>query len=587
MQSPLTPDQLQAMEKNALLNAVSHAGKAEIGAVVSKSLGESPALRTMAKEVAKTAAEVVRRVNSLSPAEQEKLLEDRYPGARAAKDQKKAAQKADEEAKHEQLPPLVGATEGKVVLRLPPEPSGYMHIGHAMAGVINDTYKRFYKGELWLRFEDTNPKKVRKAYYQSFREGYTWLGIAWDHEKNVSSDIEILYEHATRLIMHGDAYACSCPSDLVKKLRFEGAPCEHRDQSVEQNLELWEGMLSRKFKEGEYVIRLKGDLSNLDHSLRDPNIMRTIDFPHPVVGDKYVVWPIYDFENVVEDMLCGVTHVLRSSEFHVALQDRLRMLLGFPEVFVEQFSRFNFKGTPVQKRLLRPLVEEKVVAGWDDPRMPTIEGVRRRGILSEAIRQFTILVGYTKTEHTFDWSLLFAVNRKILDPVSRRLFFVPDPVRVKVRGAPPRAVSIPFHPTQEKFGRRQISLAADATILLPSSDISALQEGDLFRLMDLYNVRLASKGGRLAMAEYAGDELRYDLKKLQWVPDDAEKKAVEVLEPSELYNEDGSVNPNSLTARKGFAEASFASLQQGEIVQFPRYGFVRLDSPGKCILAHP
>jgi glutamyl-tRNA synthetase len=462
-----------------------------------------------------------------------------------------------------------------------------MHIGHAMAGVINDAYKRFYKGELWLRFEDTNPKKVKKAYYQSFRDGYSWLGIAWDHEKSVSSDMEIIYGHARRLIEQGSAYACACPADRVKKLRFEGIACEHRDQPVEKNLEIWEGMLARKYKEGEYVIRLKGDMANLDHSLRDPNLMRVIDFPHPLVGTKYVVWPIYDLENVVEDHICGVTHVLRSSEFHVALQDKLRELLGFPEVFVEQFSRFNFKGTPVSKRLLRPLVEEKVVAGWDDPRMPTIEGVKRRGILPEAIRQFTMLVGYTKTEHTFDWSLLFAVNRKILDPISRRLFFVPDPVLVKVRGASERSISIPYHPTQERFGKRQISVAADPSVLIPSSDLSALKAGDLFRLMDLYNVRLVSKRDRVADAEYAGDELRYDLRKLQWVQDDDKKKAVEVLEPSELYDEDGTVNTNSLASRTGFAEASFAALQVGDVVQFPRYGFVRVDAAGRCVLAHP
>jgi glutamyl-tRNA synthetase len=213
--------------------------------------------------------------------------------------------------------------------------------------------------------------------------------------------------------------------------------------------------------------------------------------------------------------------------------------------------------------------------------------VKRRGILPEAIRQFTMLVGYSKTEHTFDWSLLFAVNRKILDPVSRRLFFVPDPVQVKVRGAPARTVFIPFHPTQENFGKRQISVAEDPTILVPSGDIAAMKAGDLFRMMDLFNVRLVSKGERTAEAEFAGEELRYDLRKLQWVPDDANKMAVEVLEPSELYNEDGTVNPNSLVVRKGFAEPSFAALEVGEIVQFPRYGFVRVDSPGKCILAHP
>jgi len=586
MPSALTPGHLKAMERNALLNAVDHAGKAEVGAVVGKSMGESPELRSMAKEVAKAAAAVVARVNSISPEEQKKLLEDEYSDALMARDLKKATQKADEKAHASQFPPLPNAIKGAVVLRLPPEPSGYMTIGHAMAGVINAAYRDMYEGELWLRFEDTNPKKVRKDYYQSFRDGYTWVGIRWDHEKNVSSDMEVLYFHARRLIEMGQAYACSCPADLVKKLRGEGNGCEHRTRSVEANVAVWDGMLSRQYKEGEWVIRLRGEMENLDHSLRDPNILRIISASHPEVGTKYVVWPVYDFEVVVEDKLCGVTHVLRSSEFHVSLQDRIRELLGFPGVVVEQFSRFNFKGTPVSKRLLRPLVEQKVVTGWDDPRMPTIEGVKRRGIVPEAIRQFTLQVGYGKTEHTYDWSLLFAVNRKILDPISIRVFFVPDPLLLKVRGAPSRTVSIPFHPTYGSLGKRDISVPSDPDLWVPSGDVSTLKEGEVFRLMDLYNVRI-SKRGKVSHAEFVGDERMQELRKVQWVVDDSDKRDVEVLEPSELYLDDETLNPDSLKVRKGFAEAAFAGLAPGDIVQFPRYGFVRVDGPGRCVLAHP
>ncbi|HVC27041.1 MAG TPA: glutamate--tRNA ligase [Nitrososphaerales archaeon] len=586
MPSSLTPDQLQAMERNALLNAVGHGGTAAIGAVVSKSLGESPELRAMAKEVAKAAGEAVARVNSLSPEEQQKLLEDKFPDALRARDLKKAAQKADEKAHASQFPPLPNATKGRVVLRLPPEPSGYMTIGHAMAGVINSAYRDMYEGELWLRFEDTNPRKVKNEYYQSFRDGYTWVGIRWDHEKNVSADMEVLYYHARRLIEMGAAYACSCPADLVKKLRGEGKPCEHRLRSTEANVAVWDGMLSRKHKEGEWVIRLKGEMGDLDHSLRDPNILRVIDASHPVTGTKYVVWPVYDFEVVVEDKLCGVTHVLRSSEFHVALQDRIRGLLGFPGVVVEQFSRFNFKGTPVSKRLLRPLVEEKVVTGWDDPRMPTIEGVKRRGIVPEAIRQFTLQVGYGKTEHTYDWSLLFAVNRKILDPVSPRIFFAPDPLLLKVKGAPSRNLSLPFHPTYESLGKRDVAVSAGPGLWVPRADVAAMKEGEVFRLMDLYNVRL-SKRGKVSHAEFVGDERMQELRKVQWVVDDSDKREVKVLEPSELFLEDETPNPDSLKVRKGFAEPAFADLAEGDIVQFPRYGFVRVDGPGRCVLAHP
>ena len=586
MPSSLTPDHLHAIEKNALLNAVAHGGKADPGAVVGKSVGESPELRGMAGEVARAAADVVKRVNSLSLKEQQQLLEDKYPDALAARDQKRAQQRAEEKAHSSQFPPLRQAVKGRVVLRLPPEPSGYMTIGHAMAGVINAAYRDMYEGELWLRFEDTNPRKVREDYYQSFREGYKWVGIRWDHEKNVSSDMEVLYFHARRLIEMGAAYACSCPADRVKELRFEGKACEHRARSVDENIKVWEAMLGRRFKEGEWVIRLRGNMADLDHSLRDPNILRVIHASHPVVGTKYVVWPVYDFEVVVEDKLCEVTHILRSSEFHVALQDRIRELLGFPMVEVEQFSRFNFKGTPVSKRLLRPLVEEKVVSGWDDPRMPTIEGVKRRGILPEAIRQFTLQVGYGKTEHTFDWSLLFAVNRKILDPISLRVFFVPDPTILKVKGGPPRDLSIPFHPTYETLGTRSITVPADPELWVPHADVSAMKPGEVFRLMDLYNVRL-TKRGKSSEAEFVGDERLQEVRKVQWVLNDAEKNDIKVLEPAELFLADEKPNPDSLKVRKGYAEAAFADLAKGDIVQFPRYGFVRVDGPGRCVLAHP
>jgi len=561
------------MEKYALQNAVKHDGKAEVGAVVSKVLGDTPALRTMAKEVARVAAEVVRGVNAMSPQAQLETLKEKYP---------EAAQAPEKKEGRVGLPPLDGAEKGKLVVRLPPEPSGYMHIGHAMAGTINDVYKQEYDGKLWLRFEDTNPRKVQKRYYESFRKGYSWLGIKWDYEKNVSSDVELLYEHIQDLIEAGSAYACSCAPEVMKKLRFEGTACEHRGQTPERNLAIWDEMLGRKHKEGTYVIRLKGDMSSLDYSIRDPNIARIIDYPHPLTLDKYCVWPTYDFEVVVEDQVCGVTHILRSSEFHVGLQELVRNLLGFPAISVTQFSRFNFQGTPVQKRLLRPLVEEKLVTGWDDPRMPTIEGVIRRGIIPEAIRRFTVEVGYTKSEHTFDWSLLLSVNRKILDPVTKRVYFVPDPVSLTVQGAPVKQVTIPFHP-QEKLGERTIDTAG--LFFVPSADISKMNEGQVFRLIELYNVKLLSKAADGVVCSFESEEMIPDSRKLQWVTQE-DSHGVEVLEPSELYNEDGTFNKDSLKTRLGVAERSFDDLKQGDIVQFLRYGFVRVDAPSRCVLTH-
>jgi glutamyl-tRNA synthetase len=569
----LPEDAGASAERNALLNALRHSGRAEVGAVISKVIGEFPELKTMARSVAAAAGEAVKRINSMTPQQQEALLKERYPDAQV--EQKAQANE------REGLPPLPNAGVA-VVLRLPPEPSGYMHIGHAMAGLINYIYRETYSGKLWLRFEDTNPKKVEKRYYDSFRRGYTWLGVRWDEEKNVSSDVELIYGYGRRLLERGEAYACTCDAEKVKKLRFDGVACEHRgQQDVEKNLSIWEGMLAKRFKEGEVVIRLRGDLGSLDYSMRDPNLFRIIEKEHPLTGTKYCVWPVYDFEVVIEDEICHVSHILRSSEFHVGLQEKLRELFSFGKIEVIQFSRFNFKGTPVQKRLLRPLVQEHLVEGWDDPRMPTIEGIRRRGILPRAIREFTLQVGYTKSEHEYDWSLLFAVNRKLLDPISRRLFFVPNPVKLEIEGAPRLPVTIPFHPEND-LGKRTISVGGE--VYLPLDDLRKISVGETFRLMELYNVKLVSNEGDKVRATYAGEALVRESRKVQWVT--PEGLVLRVLEPSELYREDGTFNTESLKVREGLVEPHFANLSIDEIIQFPRYGFCRVDSKDTCVLAH-
>ncbi len=561
---------LDSMERNALMNASRHGGRADMGAVMSKVLGEFPEIRSKASEVAKELKNVVESVNSLSASDQAALLERKYPGAEAPKGKEGRVG----------LPPLPDAVKGKVVVRLPPEPSGFMHIGHAMAFTVNYLYKEEYDGKLWLRFEDTNPRKASRRYYDSFRRGISWLGITWDFEKNVSEDTELIYGYGKRLLDEGKAYACECDEATVKKLRFDGTVCQHRSRPPEENLAAWEEMLSGKFAEGSIVIRLKGEMGNPDYSLRDPNLFRVIDHDHVVTGKRYRVWPTYDLANTVEDEICGVTHVLRSAEFHTSLQQKVREMLGFRKVDVIQFSRYNFKGTPVQKRLLRPLVESGMVSGWDDPRMPTVDGIRRRGILPETIRQFTLQVGYTRTEHEYDWSLLFAVNRKLLDPVTKRVFFVPNPVRLAVRGAASRRVVAKFHPDADLGAR---TLEAGDEFFVPADDISSLELGSVFRLLDLYNVELTS-GGANPTAKFVGEALIQGTRKLQWVTPAHEE--IKVLVPGLLFDEKGEYNKDSLLEVRGFAEPSASSLKEGDIVQFPRFGFCRKDSPGTFIMAH-
>jgi len=564
----ISDDALASIEAGALLNATRHGGKAEVGAVVGRVLAEFPEFRHSAGEVAAAVKSAVGRVNQLSLSEQEALLKAKYPGA----------EKPAEKEGRVGLPPLPNAVKGKTAFRIPPEPSGFMHIGHAMAFTINSIYAETYDGVLWLRFEDTNPKRVALRYYESFRQGIRWLGIRLDCEKNVSDDMDLIYGYGRRLIQEDKAYSCSCDQEKVKRLRFEGKACVHRDAPIEKSLAVWEKMLAKKVSEGESVIRFKGDMQNLNYSLRDPNLFRVIRKAHPLTGERYTLWPTYDIANIIEDEVCGITHILRSSEFRTELQRRIREALGFRVLDVIQFSRYNFKGTPVHKRLLRPLVEEKLVSGWDDPRMPTVEGLKRRGVIPEAIREFTLQVGYTKSEHEYDWSMLLSVNRKLLDPCSKRIFFVPDPIELSVEGAPKRKVTIPFHPEME-LGEREI--ATSNTFFVPRSDLMTMKKGATFRLMELYDVELTSAGAE-PKARYAGEELVREMKKFQWVT--SEGVEVKVLEPGLLFNEEGTFNKDSLGEAKGLAEAAFASLKPGEIIQFPRFGFCRVDSARTCIL---
>lgn len=567
----LPAEALSSIERHALVNASLHGGKADVGAVMSRVLGEFPPLRSDPTRVAEEVRSVVERVNAMSLQEQSGLLQSKYPDVVVAR-------RGEEEA--HRLPPLPGAVKGRTSFRLPPEPSGFMTIGHAMAFTVNSLYKEMYDGELWLRFEDTNPKKIAKRYYDSFRQGIEWLGIEYDHEKNISEDIEVMYEYGRRMVMEGKAYACSCGAAKVKELRFAGTECEHRDAPVDKNLRVWDELLGKMHGEGTYVIRFKGDMKNANYSLRDPNVFRVIEHSHPITLDRYTLWPTYDIANTIEDHICRITHILRSSEFHNDLQALLRRSLNLRHVEVIQFSRYNFKGTPVAKRLLRPLVEGNLVSGWDDPRMPTVEGVRRRGILPQAIRQFTQQVGYTKAEHVYDWSMLFSLNRKLLDPVSKRLFFVPDPVAIRVQGAPDKEVTIPFHP-EKNLGTRTVKTSGE--FYVPSSDLKVMKKGSVFRLMDLYNVELTSAGAR-ATTKYSGEKLSPDTRKVQWVtPSHVD---VSVLVPDVLYDDEGVFNKKSLSEVQGFAEEAASSLSLGDVVQFPRFGFCRLDSPQSFILAH-
>ncbi|TFH02038.1 MAG: glutamate--tRNA ligase, partial [Candidatus Thorarchaeota archaeon] len=278
------------------------------------------------------------------------------------------------EIKEKELAPLPGDTEN-VVVRIPPGPEKYPHMGHAISFMINYMYAEKYKGKVWLRFEDTNPDKCKREFYDVIKQGLRWLGIEWGLEKNESDSLKMYYTRAKRLIDSDNAYVCTCDVETVRNNRRSGKVCDCRINSVEENLKLWQKMFD-EFKQGEAMLRLKGDIEAKDTSFRDPMLMRINDTPHCWTGNKFRVWPGYDFTNAIEDSECGITHVLRSNEFNTRLQKHLRELMGYkkhPE-YVE-YGRYNIIGGVTKGRVIRELVENGTVSGWDDPRLMTVKAI--------------------------------------------------------------------------------------------------------------------------------------------------------------------------------------------------------------------
>ena len=418
----------------ALKNSVDHGGKAQLDAVVSKILGSRPELRKSVKEVMADIKSLVQHVNSLSLQEQKSILEDLSPG----QPQKKPSSVQTEQT----LPPLKDAVHGAVVTRFPPEPNGYPHIGHAKAAIIDEEYARMYGGKLILRFDDTNPLKEKLEYYDAISEGLEWLGVRPDVVKNTSDDIALLHSYGRKLVELEGAYVCTCKQERMHDLRAKGLPCECRaEHSIA--LERLGRFFDGGYEQNQAIIRFKGDMADQNTAMRDPALFRILEGTHPKLGDNIRVWPTYDFAAPVEDSVDGVTHAMRTKEYELRNELYFEILerLGLRKPAMIEFSRLEFEGVPVSKRKIRPLIDNGTIQSWDDPRLPTLKSFRRRGFVPEAIRKFVLSLGITLAETKPPFEALEAFNRKIIDPISPRLFFVKNPVTVQIKNAKKRTWS--------------------------------------------------------------------------------------------------------------------------------------------------
>jgi glutamyl-tRNA synthetase len=554
----------------ALQNAFQFNGKANSKAVIGKVIATLQKEGLSPKEIIPVVNKITSEVNKLSLEDQKKELEDIAPEL-LIKEKKE---------RDFSLPKLPNAEMGKVVTRFPPEPNGYLHIGHAKAAIVDFEYARMYEGKFILRFDDTNPENAHPEFYDAQKEDLLWLDVEWDEEYNTSDNIEKHYKLAEQLIKQNHAYVCTCDSSYIKECRFNGKECDCRCIDTGESLDIWKEMISSSVDGA--ILRLRGEMTCVNTAMRDPTLFRIIEKEHPLQGNKYRVWPTYDFSGAVEDSISGVTHPFRTKEYE--LRDecyyRLLDLLSIRRPHLMEFARLSIEGMPVSKRKIKPLIDRGDVLGYDDIRLPTLRGLKKRGILPQAIKKFVLEQGISKVESTVTFGILEAANRKIIDPITKRYFYVSDPVKLIVDNAPNKKKDIYFHPRDKKLGSRTIHTGN--IFYVEKKDIEQLKVGDVFRLKDLFNVKL-KKIEEEIIGEYCGEDLISDSLKIQWTTDtyvDLSVYVPHLLFVGEKFNKD------SLEKIDGFAEQSVSDIKNNEIVQFERFGFVRIEKIDNKIIGY-
>ena len=561
----------------ALENALEHGSAPRAGPIVSRLLAVDPSLRPQAGAVGAAAAEAVRWVEGLAPetrAEELARLGGPSEPVRSVR------------AGRPELPDLPGALPGKVVLRMAPFPSGALHIGNSRMVFINDHYRTRYQGKLLLVFDDTvgsEEKRVDAELFDVIREDLEYAGVPVDSVFYKSDRLPIFYDWGRRTIETGAAYVCTCAAEVLREHRRVGASCDHRDQTVPETLEGWQRMLDGGYAVGEAVLRLRTHMDDPDPAFRDRVLFRLSDLDHPRVGRKYRVWPMLEFSWAVDDVLLGVTHVIRGKDLQI--EDRMEQflwkVLGLTGPPFVHWGILRVNEAKLSKSKSYREVKSGEFDGWADPRTWSIRSLVRRGISADSLREFTLSFGISLADIEVPAETLYAMNRVRIDPTTPRRAFALDPVRVEVDGAPPELnrIELPNHPERPELGRR--SVPAGPAFYLPRADVERLA-GTEVRLKELMNLQLEPAPlppGGTARARFLGTENR-KIPRLQWV---GAAGAV----PVEVLRTDGQWE-------RGLGEEALASARPGDLFQFERFGFVRVEdshrpgaTPVRVCYGHP
>lgn len=506
--------------------------------------------------------------------------------------------------------------------RFPPEPNGFLHIGHAKSICLNFELAKDYQGRCNLRFDDTNPEKESLEYINAIKKDIEWLGFSWHKECYSSNYFAQFYQYAQELIKKDLAYVCFLDAEQTREYRGTltqaGKNSPHRANSVEQNLALFTQMKNKEFKQGECVLRAKIDMASPFICLRDPTLYRVRFQTHHQTSDDWCIYPMYDFAHCISDAIEAISHSLCTLEF----QDNRRLydwILEHLDDFNRpdrphqyEFSRLNLERTLMSKRKLQQLVENKLVTGWDDPRMPTISGLRRRGYTPKSIIEFTNRIGISKIDSTTDMAILESCIRDDLNANAPRSMAVLNPIKVIISNYPTdqlETLSAPIHPQNEAMGKRDIFFgreiyidANDFTETPPNNKYKRLAINKEVRLRNAYVINATE-----ATTDEAGNIIvyaTYDAQTLGKNPADGRKvkgvihfvEASKALKASfmiyeqlldDSYNPDDptpAINPNSAHCQQGFVEPELINAQPYAAYQFEREGYFCRDNQSKDLV---
>ncbi|KVX02394.1 glutamine--tRNA ligase [Shewanella frigidimarina] len=514
---------------------------------------------------------------------------------------------------------LKSGKHSQVHTRFPPEPNGYLHIGHAKSICLNFGIAKDYQGQCNLRFDDTNPEKEDINYVKSIQEDVRWLGFEWSGDIRYSSNyFDQLHQYAVELITKGLAYVCFLNGEQTREyrgsLKEPGKNSPYRDTSVEENLALFEKMRKGEFKEGECALRAKIDMASPFMCMRDPIIYRIRFAHHHQTGDKWCIYPMYDFTHCISDAIENITHSICTLEFqdnrrlYDWVLDHLNDFQAPNRTRQYEFSRLNLEYTLMSKRKLNDLVTRKLVDGWDDPRMPTIAGLRRRGYTSASIREFCLRIGVTKQENLIEVGMLDACIREELNEHAPRAMAVLRPIKVVIENYPdaqPETITAPAHPNNEAMGTRELTFGRELFIDVEdfkeeaNKHFKRLVLGKEVRLRNAYIIK-AERCDKDADGNITTVYCTYDANTLGKNPADGRKvKGVihwveaSTAKPAEfrLYDRlftsenpaafetvDEVLNPNSLTIVKGLVEPGLVNAPAEKAFQFEREGYFCADS---------